>query len=134
MNLYCKLNLLVNPMTETDIQSSIMIALSQHGCKVFRRNTGLFYAKRGNDYTPVNIGVKGQSDLQGHTPQGGCFYIECKTPTEYAALMSRIERGKTTKHDNEQINFIKQMQKSGALAGFASSVEQALDICGIKGD
>lgn len=115
-------------MTETDIQSEILIALSKHGCKAFRRNTGLFYAKRGNTYIPIKIGTPGQSDISGHTPTGRAFYIECKTPDEYAALMSRINRGKTTAHDKDQINFINAMKSSGAIAGFCCSVEQALEL------
>lgn len=115
-------------MNEGDVKSLIMLELSARGCKVFNRPTGRFYAKNGTTYTPVKINVKGASDLQGHRPDGKAFYIECKTPTEYAALMSRISRGKTNEHDDDQLNFIEQMKKSGALAGFAGSVDDALGI------
>lgn len=113
-------------MTETDLMNNIMIALCQRKCKTFRRNTGLFYAKHGNKYTPVKIGDNGQSDLSGHRPDGRAFYLEVKTPKEYAALMSRIERKKTTKHDDEQNNFIRAMRESGAIAGLCDSVESAI--------
>lgn len=112
-------------MSETDIKHEIMLAISQRGYKVFNRPTGNFYTKNGNAYTPIKINVKGASDLQGHRSDGKCFYIECKTQSEYAALMSRIERGKTTEHDDDQINFINAMKSSGAIAGFCCSVEQA---------
>lgn len=115
-------------MTETEVKNQIMLKLSRRNCKIFNRPTGKFYTKHGNQYTPVKINVKGASDLQGHRPDGRCFYIECKTPAEYIALMSRIRRGKTNQHDDDQINFLEQMRKSGALAGFAGSVEDAVKI------
>ena len=77
----------------------------------------------------MNVGIKGQSDIQGHRPADGvAFYLEIKTPTEYAAIQSRIARGKTTRHDNDQINFLNQMRLSGAIAGFATSPQQAVDL------
>lgn len=115
-------------MTEGDIKNQIMLELSARGCKVFNRPTGRFYTKNKNGYTPIKINVKGASDLQGHRPDGRAFYIECKTPDEYAALMSRVFRSTTNDHDDDQINFIQQMNKSGALAGFAGSVAMALEI------
>lgn len=117
-------------MNESSIKSLIMLELSRRGHKCFNRPTGNFYTKNGSTYTPIKINVKGASDLQGHTNTGRVFYIETKTPDEYAALMSRISRGKTNQHDDDQRNFIEQMQKSGAMAGFACSVEMALDIIG----
>lgn len=116
-------------MTESDVKNQIMLELSHRGHMVFNRPTGKFYTKHGTTYTPVKINVKGASDLQGHRGcDGRAFYIECKTPTECAALMSRILRGETTKHDIDQINFIEQMCRSGALAGFAGSVQHAIEI------
>lgn len=63
----------------------------------------------------IRIGVPGQSDIQGHRPiDGRCFYIEVK-----------LESGKIRP---EQKKFIKAMQDSNALAGFAHSVEEAIKI------
>lgn len=119
-------------MTEGDVKNKIMLEISFQGCMIFNRPTGKFFVKHGDVYTPIKINVKGASDLQGHRPSDGrCFYIECKTPEEHAALISRIERGKTNKHDDDQINFINQMRRTGALAGFASSPADALKICEI---
>ena len=117
-------------MTETDIKNSILIELSkpEHG-KAFNRPTGMFYpmgkiikkdGKRYLDITnvvPVTINQTGHSDIQGHTNLGIAYYIECKTPDKIITGRSK-----------EQINFIKQMQSSGALGGFASSAEEALEI------
>lgn len=62
---------------ETNIQSSIRIALSKKGCKVFRCNVGNFYTKYGAE---IKIGQKGHSDLYGVKPGGRAIFLEIKTP------------------------------------------------------
>ena len=97
---------------ETNIQNTIMIELCKKGCKVHREQSGLFYTPYGER---IRVGVVGKSDLQGHRPiDGKCFYIETKTAT-----------GAKRK---EQEKFINAMVNSGALAGFARSVEDAMKI------
>lgn len=101
-----------------------MLELSKRECKVFNRPTGLFYTKHGSEYVPVKVNVRGASDLQGHRSDGRAFYIEVKKP-----------RHKTNKkHLQEQENFLEQMRKSGALAGFAESVNDALKIVGLDNE
>lgn len=96
---------------ETLISDKIRLELAKRNCKVFRSQVGLFYTQYGD---MINIGVKGESDIRGHRPDGKAFYIEAKTPIG--------------KHRPEQEKFIKAMKESGALAGFAHSVEEALEI------
>lgn len=96
---------------ETEIQNKIRVALCECGCVVHRCNTGVFYTKDGR---PVKIGEVGHSDLYGHNADGTAFYLEVKTPV-----------GKATK---EQFDFIEAMARSGAIAGFARSVEDAVRI------
>jgi hypothetical protein len=96
---------------ETGIQNEIMVALCRAGCVVFRRNVGLFYTQDGR---MIRIGEKGEADLQGHRADGKCFYIETKTLT-----------GAKRK---EQEQFVKAMKQSGAIAGFARTPEQAIEI------
>ena len=97
---------------ETKISDEIRLELSKRGCKVFRSQVGLFYTQYGE---MINIGIKGESDLHGHRPDGKAFYLETKF------------KG-TERHRPEQIKFINAMQTSGALAGFANSVDQAIEI------
>ena len=97
--------------TETDIQAEIRVALCKLGCKVFRTNSGIFYTADGR---PTRIGVVGQSDLQGHRPDGRAFYIEVKA-----------DNGKPS---TEQLKFIAEMKRSGAIAGVAWSVDDAIRI------
>lgn len=96
---------------ETTIQNEIRVALSEAGCVVHRCNTGTFYTRDGR---AVKIGEVGHSDLYGHNPRGKAFYLEVKTPV-----------GRARK---EQVDFIEAMLRSGAIAGFARSVEDALKI------
>ena len=97
---------------ETMLQNKIIVELCKRGCKVHRTNSGLFYTPYGEK---IRIGFPGQSDLQGHrSVDGKCFYIEVK-----------CEDGKARQ---EKKKFIKAMQDSNALAGFAHSVEEAIDI------
>lgn len=97
---------------ETILQNKIMVELSKRACKVHRTNSGLFYTPYGEK---IRIGFPGQSDLQGHRSiDGKCFYIEVKY--------------KDGKIEPEQEEFIDAMKKSGALAGFARSVEDAFKI------
>ena len=99
-------------MTETDIQTAIRIELSKRGCFVQRTNVGTFYMADGR---PVRIGIPGQSDLCGHRPgDGRSFYIEVKRP------------GEEPRENQER--FLRQMRDSGALAGVAHSVEEAVGI------
>lgn len=96
---------------ETKVSDAIRLELCKLGCKVFRSQVGLFYTQYGD---LIHIGVKGESDLRGHRADGKAFYLECKTPIGKAS--------------EEQKKFIKAMQDSNALAGFAHSVEEAINI------
>lgn len=96
---------------ETKVSDAIRLELSKRGCKIFRSQVGLFYTKYGE---LIHVGIKGESDLHGHRADGKAIYLETKTPIGKARP--------------EQEKFIKAMQESNALAGFAHSVEEAINI------
>ena len=96
---------------ETVLMRKIMVALSEAGCFVLRTNSGVYYDSQGNR---VTIGFKGLSDLIGYTPEGKFFALEVKTPAGRASA--------------EQLAFIEKCYRSGAIAGFTRSVEDALKI------
>lgn len=97
---------------ETSLQNEIMAALCEAGNMVFRRNTGLYYTRDGR---PVQIGRHGQADLSGHRFRDGrAWYIEIKQPGEQPR--------------DDQKKFLAAMRRTGALAGVAHSVEEALEI------
>lgn len=96
-------------MNEHELQNEIRLALSD-SCVLFRINVGGAYTEDGRWFSS---GVpKGYSDLSGvRRSDGRAVFIEVKTPT------GRIRP--------EQRDFIEAMQKCGALAGFARSIEEA---------
>lgn len=73
---------------------------------------GQFYTKYGSI---VNIGHHGEADIWGHRKSDGkAIYIEVKLPGEHPR--------------EDQQKFLDAMRKTGAIAGCAHSVEEALRI------
>lgn len=73
---------------------------------------GQFYTKYGSI---VNIGHHGEADIWGHRcSDGKALYIEVKLPGEQPRP--------------DQRKFLAAMQRTGAIAGVAHSVEEALDL------
>ena len=96
---------------ETKLQNKIIVALCESGCFAVNHTVGQFYTKYGN---MVSIGAPGEADIWGHRPDGKAFYIEVKMP------------GKTPRQD--QLDFLEAMKNTGAIAGWCTSVEEALKI------
>ena len=100
---------------ETALQNKIIVALNEYGCYAVNHTVGDFYTKYGGR---VSVGVPGESDIWGHRPDGRAFYIEVKLPGE-------------TPRKN-QMDFIEAMKSSGAIAGWCTSVDEALRIVEVK--
>ena len=97
---------------ETSLQNKIIVALCERGCFAVNHTVGDFYTKYG---ALISIGTPGESDIWGHRPDDGkAFYIEVKLPGE-------------TPRKN-QLDFIEAMQKTGAIAGWATSIPEAIKI------
>ena len=100
----------INP--ETILQNQIIVALCQNGCVARNHTVGQFYTKYG---AIVNIGRHGESDITGHRcSDGRAIYIEVKLPGENPR--------------DDQRKFLDAMARTGAIAGVAHSVEEALSI------
>ena len=100
----------MNP--ETKLQNEIIVALCKNGCMAWNHTVGQFYTKYGG---VVNIGHHGEADIRGHRiSDGRAFYIEVKLPGEQPR--------------DDQKKFLKAMTATGAIAGCAHSVKEALDI------
>lgn len=97
---------------ETVLQNQIICALCENGCVARNHTVGQFYTKYGS---MVNIGNPGESDIFGHRiSDGRAIYLEVKLPGE--------------KPRQNQIDFIEAMKKSGAIAGWCTSIPEALTI------
>lgn len=100
----------MNP--ETKLQNEILVALCQNGCVARNHTVGQFYTKYG---AIVRVGNHGEADIWGHRiSDGKALYIEVKLPGE--------------KPRPDQEKFLRAMAATGAIAGCAHSVEEALSI------
>lgn len=99
----------MNP--ETALQNKIIVSLCEHGCFAVNHTVGDFFTKYGGR---VSIGKPGEADVWGHRPDGIAFYIEVKLPGE--------------KPRQNQLDFLQAMRESGAIAGWATSIPEALQI------
>lgn len=97
---------------ETNISQQIRLALSAEGCIVWRNNVGKLEDKRGR-WVTFGLCV-GSSDIIGMMPDGRFLAIEVKAPGE--------------KPRDNQYAFIAAVQKQGGVAGWATSVEEAISI------
>lgn len=96
---------------ETILQNKIIVALCERGCVARNHTVGQFYTKYG---TLVNVGHHGEADIHGHRQDGRAIYVEVKLPGE--------------KPRQDQQEFLDAMRATGAIAGCAHSVEEALQI------
>jgi hypothetical protein len=97
---------------ETILQNQIIAALCKNGCYAVNHTVGQFYTKYGSI---VRVGQHGEADIWGHRiSDGRALYIEVKLPGE--------------KPRPDQQKFLNAMRNTGALAGCAHSVEEALKI------
>ena len=100
----------MNP--ETALQNKIIVALCEKGCFAVNHTVGDFFTKYGGR---VSVGTPGEADVWGHRPTDGrAFYIEVKMPGEEPR--------------ENQLDFIEAMKNSGAIAGWCTSIPEALNI------
>ena len=115
-------------MNETSLMHHIQLALSEHGCIVFRNNVvqawvGELVNRTATHATlrnprPLHAGLAvGSSDLIGITPSGHFLAVEVKTPT------GRIRP--------EQQKFVDAVNRAGGVAGIVRSVDDALRLIGV---
>ena len=97
---------------ETILQNQIIVALCKNGCVARNHTVGQFYTKYGGI---VHIGQHGEADIHGHRIlDGRAIYIEVKLPGEHPR--------------EDQKKFLEAMRNTGAIAGCAHSIEEALEI------
>ncbi len=115
-------------MTELALRHQVQLALSRHGARVFRCNTGLAWAGTVvsmtgttvvlRDARPIHMGLAtGGSDLIGWTTVNG---VAVFTAIELKTGRAGLSR--------EQAVFLDAVRLAGGLAGVARSVEDALAI------
>ena len=124
----------MNP--ETKLQNSVMLALSQAGCTIWRNETaggwvGRPVHREGQLVTLANARMiqaglcKGSSDLIGITPVTITQEMVGQTLGVFTAPEIKTPTGRTTQ---EQDRFLAAVRAAGGIAGVARSVEDALEL------
>lgn len=101
-------------MKESDIQSSIMIALGEHPLVawVYVTSTGTYKGLRGG--RPIKIGIPGMPDIIGQMRDGRLLGIEVKRPGDEPRP--------------EQELFLAMIDENGGVAGWCDCVDGAIEI------
>lgn len=109
-------------MNEAAIQQQIRLALSRAGSVMHRNNVGAYRDDQGR-VIRYGVGNPGGSDLIGWTPViithdmvGGMLGV-------FTAIEVKAPKGRPTE---AQLNFIRQVQLAGGIAGIARSTQDAL--------
>ena len=109
-------------MSEAAIQQQIRLALSRAGSVMHRNNVGAYRDDQGR-VIRYGVGNPGGSDLIGWTPVlithdmvGGMLGV-------FTAIEVKAPKGRPTE---AQLNFIRQVQLGGGIAGIARSTQDAL--------
>jgi len=109
-------------VSEAAIQQQIRLALSRAGSVMHRNNVGAYRDDQGR-VIRYGVGNPGGSDLIGWTPVlithdmvGGMLGV-------FTAIEVKAPKGRPTE---AQLNFIRQVQLGGGIAGIARSTQDAL--------
>lgn len=126
-------------MRESDIQNQILIALSKQGTIAFRINAGSFWAGEILSNKDNMLLMKNPRKVQG-APEGTSdiigvtsVMITTQMVGSRVGVFTAIEVKKPgQKPKPHQEHFLLKMHEMGAIAGVASSLEQAIQI--VKGE
>ena len=119
----------------TALTNQIRAATSKLGARLFNTHVGKFWAGRVVGRLPngdtvlrnariVNVGVKGQSDLNGWIP----VVVTPEMVGTTVAIRVEIEVKTTDRPSLEQLAWIEAVKKMGGRAGVARSPEDAVRI------
>ena len=113
---------------EAKVQADLRIAAAQHGCSLWRNNSGAATDDTGRvvRYGLENISKKLNAvfkspDLIGVGPGGRFMAVEVKEPGW---------RGPSTDHEHAQANFLRTVEAMGGIGMFCTDVSQYLNRIG----
>lgn len=97
---------------ETILQNRIIAELNARGHYARNHTVGQFFTRDGRI---VHIGVHGEADIDGFRKgDARALFLECKVP------------GKKPRED--QMQFLRAMARMGAIAGWFTSIDEAIKI------
>jgi hypothetical protein len=109
-------------VSEAAIQQQIRLALSRAGSVMHRNNIGAYRDDQGR-VIRYGVGNPGGSDLIGWTPVLITHEMVGAMLGVFTAIEVKAPRGRPTE---AQLNFIRQVQLGGGIAGIARSTQDAL--------
>lgn len=112
-------------MKESQLQSLILLALSEAGCKVWRCETAGVWVGRVIHRTGGSVTLADARMIQAGLTKGGADIIGIAPDGRFLAVEVKTETGRIRP---EQEVFLQVARKAGGIAGIARSVEQALDL------
>lgn len=116
---------------ESNIQATIQLGLSDYGIRTFRNNIGSAINPHNGNYIQYGVGGVGGSDLICIIPTVITPDMVGQTLGIFGAIEVKNETGRPSK---DQLRFIEMIKISGGYSGVARSLEDALEITGIKQD
>lgn len=106
---------------ESDVQRAILDALQlQPGVTAYRTKS---QGTCANGTWRADSGIIGIPDISGYFDTGRALFIEVKSPCKCSQCVSPCRKG-----TKAQIKFIQHAQNNNCVAGFACSVDMALEI------
>lgn len=97
---------------ETILQNQTIAELNRRGHFARNHTVGQFYTKYGGI---VHVGVHGEADIDGFRKgDAKALFLECKIPGN--------------KPREDQMQFLRAMARMGAIAGWFTSIDEAIKI------
>ena len=111
---------------ETKLQNSILLALSNAGCLVWRIETAGAWVGRVIHQDGSMVTLSNARMIQAGLIKGGSDIIGIDRATgRFIAIEVKTKTGRPT---HEQTRFIDNVRAAGGIAGIARSVQDALDL------
>lgn len=112
-------------MKESQLQSLILLTLSEAGCKVWRCETAGVWVGRVIHRTGGSVTLADARMIQAGLTKGGADIIGVAPDGRFLAVEVKTETGRIRP---EQEVFLQVVRKAGGIAGVARSVEEALQL------
>lgn len=106
-------------MKEKQLQKAIVEALNYKGCYCWVANAGLIPLTYKGKTRMIRVGQAGTSDIIGLRKDGKFIAIEVKLPKRRKMVTAL------------QQQFIDYIKEKGGVAGVATSIKEALEVCGL---
>lgn len=115
-------------MTESALQRSIMLAVSQTGARVLRNNVGVAWQGKAVRLANGDVLIKQAQAVKYGLCVGSADFIGWTRDGRFLAIEVKAARGRLTP---EQAQFLNAVRQAGGIAVEARSVEQAVAACGM---